>query len=96
MTTDQEIEIMRNIVVTYGKLQSLLHDVDRLVELDVKREMKQRLNGFSNWAESFLEQKTGMFDSEGHEKFTTYTTELDQIGIKFGKSIPPEQLKMED
>lgn len=80
MTQDEHTQ---HAVVVYGKLQSLLHDVERMLESKVKREMKNRLTNFQIWAEKTLEDTTSLFDGPGSEAFTEYTTKLDQISIEF-------------
>lgn len=79
MTTDQ----IQNAIVIYGKLQSTLHDVERMLESDVKRELKQKCTQFANWLEPLLNNTTKLFDDDGCEAFIELTRQLDRVGLEF-------------
>lgn len=96
MTKEQEQEYLQHVVVVFGKLQSLSHDVDRMLETGVKREIKQRLNNFQAWLEPLLNETTGLFDNDGNVAFTEYTRQLDQIGLQFKLSIADQVVQTEE
>jgi hypothetical protein len=96
MTQAQEQDFLQNMIVTYGKMQSLMHDVERMMETDRKRQYKGRLVNFSRWLEDMLHDTTSRFDQEGNDKFTAFTTKLDQAGFEFKKELSKEIILIDE
>lgn len=79
MTTEQTQLLM----IISAKLQSTMHDIDRLVESNVKRELKQRCTGFLNYFEPMLSDTTKRMSQDGHIAFTELTRQFDRVGLEF-------------
>lgn len=90
MRTLQDNEIMSHTVVVYAKLQSLLHDVEKLQETGIKREFKNRIGNFHNWLESTVKELTDKFNNDASISFTEFTMKLDRLSEEFKVIISDE------
>lgn len=85
-----ENEVLKNSLVVFAKLQSLMHDVERMIESGTKREIKQRLNNFQNWLEPVISKTSAMFNQSETVLFTEFTTKIDQLSLELKLKISDE------
>lgn len=89
--TDTEYEQVNRMIVILGKLQSVLHDVDKMLETPVKHEFKNRFTNFQSYLERKLEETTSLFNYEASETFIDFTIKLDVISDSFRLLIKETQ-----
>ena len=80
----------QKMIVIVGKLQSVLHDLDDIMDCNPKREMKQRLSNFHVYLENLLNQTTSKFDTQASDAFVEFTKRLDEVGNELKLVISEE------